>query len=137
MPFEELPHTADWALRVRAESLDRLFEESARGLYALSGTRLAKSPRVRRMLELAASDVESLLVSFLSELVFIAEQEHLGFDEVTVKTGTGESKSRTLSAALVGAPILSQDKAVKAVTYHNLQIEQTADGWEAVVVVDV
>jgi SHS2 domain-containing protein len=42
-----------------------------------------------------------------------------------------------LRAQIFGAPLTHPDKIIKAVTYHNLEIKQTASGWEAVVVVDV
>jgi SHS2 domain-containing protein len=137
MPFEEISHTSDWALHVWAADLDKLFEESARGMNTLSGTRLEKRPRVHRDLSLNTADVESLLVSFLSELVYIEEHEHLGFDEIEAKIESGETKSCTLSAVLDGARIVSQEKAIKAVTYHNLQIRQTGLGCEVEIVFDV
>jgi SHS2 domain-containing protein len=137
MPFEEISHTADWALHVWAANLDQLFEESARGMNTLSGTRLEESPQVERALSLSAADAESLLVAFLSELVYIGEHEHLGFDEIEVKIERAETKSCSLSAALHGARIMSQNKGIKAVTYHNLQIRQTGRGHEVEIVFDV
>jgi SHS2 domain-containing protein len=38
---------------------------------------------------------------------------------------------------LYGAPILSMDKAIKAVTFHNLQIQKTRRGVEVEIVFDV
>jgi SHS2 domain-containing protein len=137
MPFEEISHTADWALRVWAADLDQLFEESARGMNDLSGTRLEESPQVQRDLSLSAADAESLLVAFLSELVYIGEQEHLGFDQIEVKTKRADTKSCSLRAVLHGARLFSQDKGIKAVTYHNLQIRQTGRGYEVEIVFDV
>ncbi|MFA5873569.1 MAG: archease [Anaerolineales bacterium] len=49
MPYEELPHTADWCLRVWAADMAGLFAEAARGMNALSGVRLAPGLRVERM----------------------------------------------------------------------------------------
>jgi SHS2 domain-containing protein len=36
-----------------------------------------------------------------------------------------------------GAPIASLDKAIKAVTYHNLRINETSKGFETTIVFDV
>ncbi|MGA2505663.1 MAG: archease [Anaerolineales bacterium] len=137
MPFEEISHTADWSLRVWAADLRQLFEESAKGMNAIAGTRLADSPRVRRNLSLSAADKESLLVSFLSELVYFAEQNRLAFDEFDLKIEAGPSQTYNLSAMLTGASIQNQDKAIKAVTYHNLHIRQTRRGFEVEIVFDV
>ncbi len=137
MPYEELSHSADWALHAWAADMELLFEECAKGMNALSGTRLAETPRLRRSLSFTGQDMESLLVSFLSELVFIAEQERLGFDEFELKIRNGGPQSCSLSAALGGARIVSQDKAIKAVTYHNLHIRRTGRGCEVELVFDV
>jgi len=132
MGFEEKAHTADWALRVWAKSLPALFAESARGMYALSGANQAEGPKVKHTFEVEAPDAESLLVAFLSELVYAVEQEHLIFDEFDIQV-----KGIKLKVEMSGAPILSLAKAIKAVTYHNLQIQQTARGYEVEIVFDV
>jgi SHS2 domain-containing protein len=132
MPFEEIRHTADWSLRVRAVNLEELFLESARGMNALSGIRLAPGPHAQRTFEVSGPDRESLLVAFLSELVYSVEQENLAFDEFEIRF-SGDR----LSARLSGAPIVSIDKAIKAVTYHYLKIRQTESGYEVEIVFDV
>jgi SHS2 domain-containing protein len=136
MPFEEIQHTADWSLRVWAKTLSELFAESARGMNALSGTRLAPGLKTDRTFESTASDIESLLVAFLSELVYAAEQEHLAFESFQVGELEGLDGWK-LKVEMSGAPIESMDKAIKAVTYHNLQIRQTERGVEVEIVFDV
>jgi len=132
MPFEELQHTADWALRVWAGSLPALFSEAARGMNALSGAQPASGPRLSRTFAAEAADVESLLVLFLSELVYAAEQEHLVFETHEI-----ELKGFKLKVNMMGAPLLSLNKSIKAVTYHNLQIRKTDAGFEVEIVFDV
>jgi SHS2 domain-containing protein len=132
MPFEELAHTADWALRVRAADLPELFAESARGMNALTGARPAPGPRTHRTVNLSAPDAESLLVAFLSELVYAAEQEHLMFDEFKIQI-----EGQTLKAVMDGAPLESINKTIKAVTYHNLHIREIEGGVEVEIVFDV
>jgi len=137
MPFEELFHTADWSLRVWAADMTNLFVETARGMNALTGFKLAEKPRVRRTFTASAPDAESLLVSFLSELVYFAEQDLLAFDHFTLNLDLEDGQPCYLNAMLRGAPILSLDKVIKAVTYHNLHIQQTERGYEIEIVFDV
>lgn len=132
MGFEEIPHTADWSIRVWAQDLPGLLAESARGMYWLAGAKLADQPRVKRAFETAGNDGESLLVAFLSELVFYAEQEFTGFDDFDLRIKDGR-----LEVVMEGAPLERLDKAIKAVTWHNLKINQTASGLEVDVVFDV
>lgn len=132
MGFEELHHTADWSVRVWADDLAGLLAESARAMNALAGVRLVEGERLTRDLELDAPDAESLLVSFLSELIFQQEHEHLAFDQFQLAV-----EGLKLKAIMHGAPIQKMDKAVKAVTYHNLKIQNTTRGLEAEIVLDV
>lgn len=130
--YEELPHTADWAMRVWARSLPELLVEAAHGMNALSGLKPTSGPRVSRIFEAKAPDVESLIVAFLSELVWAVEQENLVFDAFTVVL-----KGSKLKVTMSGAPILSINKSIKAVTYHNLQITKTDHGFQVEIVFDV
>ncbi len=132
MPFEEIQHTADWSLRVWAANLPELFAEAARGMTTLAGARLAASPRTSRTIEISAPDIEGLLVSFLSEILYLGEEEKLAFDEFKIQI-----VGNRLSAEITGASIRSIDKTIKAVTYHNLLIRQTSRGYEVEIVFDV
>jgi SHS2 domain-containing protein len=132
--FEEIEHTADWELHLWAPDLPGLLEQAARGMYALAGMRLAVDgqPGPARSLEISASDPESLLVRFLSELLHINFQENLGFDGFQLSIHNNH-----LKAELSGGLVLSVAKEIKAVTYHNLVIRTTERGIEASVVFDV
>ena len=132
MGFEEISHTADWSVRVWAKDLPLLFAEAARAMNSLSGTILSDDSRVKRSFESEAPDAESLLVSFLSELVYSQEQENLAFDSFNM-----ELERQTLKVEMEGSPIVSLDKAIKAVTYHNLKIKETDQGFETTLVFDV
>ena len=101
-------------------------------MNALSGAQAGPGARLSRTFEAEAPDVESLLVLFLSELVYAAEQEHLVFDAFEI-----ELKGNGLKVSMSGAPLLTLNKSIKAVTYHNLQIRQTAAGFEVEIVFDV
>jgi len=136
--YEELTHTADWAVRVWAMDLAGLFAESARGMNALMGARLAEGPRRNRIFEAEGPDTESLLVAFLSELVYCAEHERAGFDRFDVQIyKCGDAQALSIEIEMEGAPLVSVNKTIKAVTYHGLKIQQTARGYEVEIVFDV
>lgn len=132
MGFEEVAHTADWSARVWAPDLPSLFKEAAWAMNALSGTVIGDGPRLTRTFEAEAPDPESLLVAFLSELLYYQEQENLAFDVFDLRVA-----GQWLKVAMKGAQIASYEKAIKAVTYHNLKIEKTDEGLETTIVFDV
>lgn len=131
--FRERPHTADWELEVWAPDLPSLLEQAARGMYALSGARMQVSVQQRRVLALQAADAEGLLVRFLTELLWLEQQDGLVFDQFDMQVGEDIS----LRAELRGAPLLSLDKEIKAVTYHNLEVRNTPRGLQVSIVFDV
>ena len=131
--FREVAHTADWELEAWAPDLTGLLEQAAQGMFALSGTRLQPEERQNRSLDLHALDAESLLVRFLSELLWLGQQEGLAFDTFWFTLEPGWR----LHVELGGAPIANQEKEIKAVTYHNLVIRRTARGLAVAIVFDV
>jgi SHS2 domain-containing protein len=81
--------------------------------------------------------LEALLYDWLAEILAMADAEQLVFRRVeAVKVAGGKA-----SGAVYGEKF---DKSrhhagtyIKAVTYHQLQVEQTPDGWRAQVFLDV
>jgi SHS2 domain-containing protein len=132
MGYEEIEHTADWALRVWADDLPGLLSEALRGMYHLAGTATLPGPRLSRTIEVRAGDAESLLVGFLEEALFLGEEQGLAFDTVHF-----EQDGSILRAVLWGSGIESQKKEIKAVTFHNLSVQATPAGLEATIVFDV
>jgi len=134
--FEEIPHTADWSFRAFGKDLRDLFENAAFAIFAMEGGGTPSKVTERestRKVDVNGIDYESLLVNWLTELLWLQESNHETYHRFQI-----DSLSLTeLRAQIFGAPITQLDKIIKAVTYHNLKIEQTMDGWEVIVVVDV
>jgi SHS2 domain-containing protein len=132
--FEEVEHTADWALRVRGRDLAELLVNAARGMSHLLVPDLDAVPTgVERRIELDDLDAESLLVEWLSELAYWAEADMLVFHRFEMEEVTPTS----LRAFVRGGHAPKLTKHIKAVTYHNLEIVETVHGLEATVVFDV
>jgi len=130
--YREIEHTADWELLIWAPNLTTLLETAAQGMYALSHLQLAVGPREMREFEIPFGDRESLLVDFLSELLFFGEHEGIAFENYQF-----EINASTLKVQARGASIQDQAKEIKAVTYHRLQIRETTRGLEVNIVFDV
>lgn len=130
--YQEVAHTADWELHVWAPDMPTLLSQAAKGMYALADTRLAKGERLERSFEIDFFDRETLLVRFLSELLYYGEMEQVAFDDFQLKIEADQ-----LQARLQGAPIAAQSKEIKAVTYHRLDVRQSDAGLEVNIVFDV
>ena len=107
---------------------------AALGMSSLLVAELYSVPlQIQRDLELEAFDAETLLVDWLSELAYFAEEEQLVFREFRLQ----EVTSNHLKAHLRGGKAPELQKHIKAVTYHDLEIRQTESGLTATVVFDV
>ena len=102
-------------------------------MYALAGAQTSAGTGETRRVEVAAGDYESLLVAWLQELLYFTESEELAFGEFHVESLTPTA----LRAEAAGGKSTRLDKVIKAVTYHNLSIRRTAEGYETTIVFDV
>lgn len=130
--FEEIPHTADWALHVWAADFPDLLNISAQGMYALCGASWSECNLERCRIWLPVADREETLVRFLAELLYLLEIQCVGlsnFEFLPSPDGW---------TVLGDAGKLSElRKEIKAVTYHQLEIIETSRGLEATIVLDV
>ena len=135
--YELFEHTADLGLRARAADLNTLFAEAAACLFSA----IVEDPGTVRAetavtVELAGTDRDFLLFDWLKELLYRYDGEHMLFGrfEVTVRDDG-------LTGTAWGEPVDPERHVllheVKAITYHELKVEKTEDGWLAEVIVDI
>lgn len=135
--FEYFEHTADVGIAAFGSDLKDVFAAAALGLFSLMAD--LGDLRDQECIEVAveAEDVESLLVAWLNELLFIFDVEHLLLRsfEISVIDDTN------LQAHCWGERFDPQRHrlklGVKAATYHQVRVERIGDGYRAQVVVDV
>jgi SHS2 domain-containing protein len=135
--YETFDHTADLGLRIVAPDLDTLFAEAGRALFAAIVEDLnTVAARQQVDIKLTGDDREYLLFDWLKELLFRFDTEHWLFSRFEVQV-TAEG----LKGSAWGEPLdrtrHELNHEVKAITYHGLKVEQTADGWLAEVIVDI
>lgn len=102
-------------------------------MNALSGLKVKPGAEQIRSIELHGVDAESLLVRFLTELLWYIQEEWIGFERFSINIDHGMN----LHAQMWGKTISSLEKEIKAVTYHNLEIVKTSQGVQVMIVFDV
>src|SRR5256885_13017328 len=75
--YEEIEHTADVGIRAYGSTLNELFANAAEGMFSLIADLDSVKPVGAVEVLLAAEDVETLLLRWLSELLYIHETQHL------------------------------------------------------------
>jgi SHS2 domain-containing protein len=131
--YEELDHTADWALRVCGKDACDLLLNACAGMYRLAGITLEEAPAAQQELTLRGVDREAMLVAWLEEVLFLAEARHLAVSHAEFMG----DPFPVLRARLSLVPIGRVERSIKAVTYHGLTIREIDDGWEATIIFDV
>ncbi len=131
--FEEIEHTADWALRVRGQNLTDLFRNAAFGMLSLLGIEPVPGYSESRFFELTAEDTETLLVSWLEELLYPLEVENAAVVDFQVEV----LDKVELKATIELKKIASIKKEIKAVTFNELDIRAVKSGYETIIVFDV
>ena len=136
-PFELIEHPADVGIRVYGRDLATLFAHAALGLCSLITATATVLERETQSIEVAAPDRESLLVAWLSEVLWLIETEDLLFARFTIES----LSDTTLAAVAHGEPADPQRHpyrgVIKAVTYHQLDLRQRAGIWSTNIIFDV
>jgi len=135
--FEILEHPADVGFRTAGETLPELFANAALALLSIAGDPDVASPKERYELSVTSGDRISLLVDWLNEVLYWFDGKRIAFHNFEIV----EFAETALKATAFGEP---RDRErhrakliVKAVTYHQLKIEEHAGQWIAEVFLDV
>lgn len=135
--FEEIDHTGDVGIIVRAPELKELFVRAARGMFSVLTDLDGVEARESRQIRLEADDREALMVAWLSELNFVHCTKYVLFSAFTID----HLDDYLLEATVGGEPIDPERHTVyteiKAVTYHQLELQETEQGWVLQIIFDM
>ena len=142
MGYELREHTADVAVEATGDSLEAVFAAAADGFAAASCDEIPADVGDRFSLSVAAESREALLFDYLDELVYLRDvRAELPVNHCVASVegpDEGESDGWSLEATARGVPLEAvAAREIKAVTYSEMRLERTDDGWEAYVVFDV
>jgi len=135
--FRVLEHTADIGFEAFGSSREEVFENAARALQNIMVDLNSILPSEKLEIQVEGADASCLLVNWLSEILYRIDADGRLFHDFNVR----DLSDRSLTAIAYGEPF---DRArhqvklqMKAITYHQLALDKTADGWRAQVYVDI
>ena len=136
MGFTLREHTADVAVEADAPTLGGVFAAVADGLAAAMCDEIPASGD-RFPVSVRAESLEATLFDYLDQLIY--ERDVRGVlpvaHEATVRE---DGDDWVVEASARGVPFEDVEaRDVKAVTYSEMRLEETDDGWQAYVVFDV
>ncbi|MBI1739206.1 MAG: archease [Acidobacteria bacterium] len=135
--FEIIEHPADVGFVTYGGTLCELLENAALAMFSVGCELEAIEEREQRAIQASGADNEALLFDWLAEILAVADADGLALRRAEVtRIGEGEAQGVVYGEKF--------DKArhragtyIKAVTYHELCVEKTAEGWKARVFLDV
>ena len=135
--FRVLEHTADIGFEAFGPTREEVFANAGRALQNIMVDLNSIVPREGLEIQVEGADAGSLLVNWLSEILYHIDADGRLFHDFKVRN----LNDRSLTAIAHGE---SFDRArhqvklqVKAITYHQLTLDKTAEGWRAQVYVDI
>jgi SHS2 domain-containing protein len=133
--YELRDHTADVAVHAEGGTLGATFAAAAQGLTAAMCDDVPEGGD-RYDVAVHSENREALLFDYLDELVYRRDVE--GVLPTDHEAAVHFSDEWILAGSFRGVPfdeVVARD--VKAVTYSDMRVAETDDGWEAYVVLDV
>ena len=143
--FEQVSHTADLKIRVYGKTLADLFRNAVIGMFQSIGPQvpgcrvenerlICDQLTVKHDIEVASIDLEALLVDFLSEALYLSDV----YNEAYLDAKIHKVNDKSIQATLYGVKVTGFEVVeIKAVTYHELKIEQVEGLWQADIVFDI
>lgn len=120
--FTIIDHTADIGVIAYGEDLKEAFANIASGMFSLIADMEKIKPEIEEKISLTSFDLESLLIKFLNELLYIFETKKLVFKEIFINSLTENSLSAVCRGNVAQESIVLRE--IKSATYHLLKIEK-------------
>jgi SHS2 domain-containing protein len=142
MEYEILEHRADLKIRAFGRTKEELFSNMLKGMISGLRPEILNSETETRNIEIKSPDLESLLVDFLSEVLYLTQVNKEIYTDIKFKKLNDPSMNSgqvaELEGELVGQKVQRFGEDIKAVTYYELKIEQKEDKkWEETVLFDI
>ena len=130
-------HTADIRLQLRADSREELFRAGFEAMNQIIRPDACRKPcpcLINQTIELNSVDNTTLLIDFLSDVLTLAHEHKAVFCELNFQ----EIGASHLRASIGGRPANGFEEDIKAVTYHEANVHQNAEGqWETFLIFDI
>jgi SHS2 domain-containing protein len=129
--FEFLEHTADVYIAAYGTTLEEAFENAALAMFEVMTDTGKVSPDIEDSVEVEAEDEYALLYSWLEALLVKFETKNILYSKYKILSIAETSEGYRIKATVWGekfnAEKHTQKVAVKAVTYHRMEVIKEID----------
>jgi SHS2 domain-containing protein len=134
--FREFEHTGDIGIELTAPTRGELFQRAAIALASLLVETSSVEQAEQREVAIAGATDSDLMHDLLTELLCLFTVEGFIWTDASVKEADGSLRV-TLRGERFDPARHPFHGEIKAVTYHQLMVANSPDGWRARVIFDV
>lgn len=135
--YEVLDHTADMGLIVYGEDLKSLFENAGEAFFHLITDLKKVRHRIERRIHIDGESLERLMVDWLSELLYLHDVENLLFKAFKIESVGEDGLEGIVKGERFQEGVHVIKTEVKAVTYHQIKVQQRNGRWRAQIIFDL
>ncbi|RLC64860.1 MAG: archease [Chloroflexi bacterium] len=135
--FEIIDHVADVGIVAYGKDAKELFSNAALALFSLITEPESIEEKLQLDLEVSSEDMDSLLVEWLNELIYLFDVERILFSRFDIRSLTRNELDATCYGEGIDSMKHKIKLGVKAATYHMLKLEQNGDGYKAQIILDI
>lgn len=135
--YEVFEHTADIGIHAFGSTIKDLFIHAAQGMESLLVAPEQVIVRTSREISVEGHDQISLLIAWLSELIFLFDTEYLLFRDFDITVLTETQVVGRAHGEMYDRQRHDLSSAIKAVTWHEASITPIADGYQARIIFDL
>lgn len=136
MKYRLIDHTADFRIHVFGTDLKDLFSNAAFAMFDLITDIETLAGEVESRLKVKGRDRPDLMVNWLRELLFIWNGTQKLVESVDILSLAGNELSAKIKSESFDPARHRIKNEIKAVTYHQIQVNQVTDGWDSKIIFD-
>ncbi len=137
MKYELIDHTADLGIHVFGSDPGDLFTNAALAMFdQIIDVKLSSGARKHRI-RVTGADWADLMVNWLRELLYLWTVRELLIITVDISSISESKLSADVTTLEFDAALHPIKNEIKAVTYHQIKVVQSAPGWKAQVIFDI
>ena len=137
LPYKIIDHTADLGIIVKGVDEKNVFIHAAQVMTDLMVEGDISKKTVMKDVSLQGEDFPDLMVRWLGEILYLFAGEKLIVNSIEIKSISPIQLKSTLTLSSFEPEHHQVKREIKAVTYHQISVDQVNDGWQARIIFDI
>ena len=137
LSYHIIDHTADLGIIVQGTDEKNLFIRAAQAMTDLMVEGDISKKTVMKDVSLQGEDFPDLMVRWLGEILYLFAGEKLIVNSIEIKSISPIQLKSTLTLSSFEPEHHQVIREIKAVTYHQISVDKTKDGWQARIIFDI